>query len=205
MSEELSKPGRGRPRTADPRALQLVAMRLIDEQGYAATTLADVARQAGVSIRTVHRYFGTKRDMVWREVDADFESVGEALMQADQSLPVMEVVAQALVALLTDAMQDDVTQLRLRLLATEPELRGEYSETFARWSREFARYVADRTGLANGHLIPILVGESARIAIYTAMLRLVDDPTTNVPRTAEAAIGTLSRGIQAAIDEAVAR
>ncbi|WP_367123822.1 TetR/AcrR family transcriptional regulator [Streptomyces phytohabitans] len=40
------------------------ALRLFDEQGYEATTIAQIAREAGVSQRTLFRYFGTKEDLL---------------------------------------------------------------------------------------------------------------------------------------------
>src|SRR4051795_2960941 len=40
------------------------ALRLFTQQGYDATTIAQIAREAGVSQRTLFRYFGTKEDLI---------------------------------------------------------------------------------------------------------------------------------------------
>jgi AcrR family transcriptional regulator len=45
------------------------AMSLFFEHGYDSVTVADVARQAGVSVATVFNYFDTKEDLFFDEVD----------------------------------------------------------------------------------------------------------------------------------------
>src|SRR3954468_24627659 len=40
------------------------ALRLFTQQGYDETTIAQIAREAGVSQRTLFRYFGTKEDLL---------------------------------------------------------------------------------------------------------------------------------------------
>src|SRR3954468_14662114 len=40
------------------------ALRLFTQQGYDETTIAQIAREAGVSQRTLFRYFGTKEDLI---------------------------------------------------------------------------------------------------------------------------------------------
>src|SRR3954453_6793088 len=63
-------PGKGTATMWD-RARQLAdqeilhtALRLFTQQGYEETTIAQIAREAGVSQRTLFRYFGTKEDLV---------------------------------------------------------------------------------------------------------------------------------------------
>ncbi|MFF7637863.1 helix-turn-helix domain-containing protein [Kitasatospora sp. NPDC008050] len=58
----------GAPATLWDRTRQLAsreildtALRLFTEQGYDETTIAQIAREAGVSQRTLFRYFGPRR------------------------------------------------------------------------------------------------------------------------------------------------
>ena len=62
------KPGRPPGQTAQGTAarerLYAVAMRLIAERGYEATTLRDIAKEAGVSVGLLYRYFPSKQAIV---------------------------------------------------------------------------------------------------------------------------------------------
>lgn len=73
--------GRGRPpgRTARGAAarerLYGIAIRLMAKQGYEATTLRDVAKEAGVSVGLLYRYFPSKRAVIialYDELSADY-------------------------------------------------------------------------------------------------------------------------------------
>ena len=70
FSKTVKPRGRGRPpgRTeqgiATRQRLYDVAIRLIAERGYEATTLRDIAERAGVSVGLLYRYFPSKRAVV---------------------------------------------------------------------------------------------------------------------------------------------
>src|SRR6266536_3627308 len=72
MFTENVKPPRkrGRPPGPTPQGaatreqLYATAMRLIAERGYEATTLRDIAREAGVSVGLLYRYFPSKQAIV---------------------------------------------------------------------------------------------------------------------------------------------
>ncbi len=59
----------GRPRTSSHRTIEEAAVELFLEHGYAATSVGDIARRAGVSRGTVFNYFPAKSDILW--IDAD--------------------------------------------------------------------------------------------------------------------------------------
>jgi AcrR family transcriptional regulator len=56
---------RERRRDQTLKEIAEAALRLFDAQGYKQTTVEDVARAAGVSSRTVFRYFATKSELVF--------------------------------------------------------------------------------------------------------------------------------------------
>ena len=68
---------RGRPRGRTEqgehtrRHVYEVAIRLIATRGWQQTTLRDVAREAGVSVGLLYRYFPSKQAVVLERVDAD--------------------------------------------------------------------------------------------------------------------------------------
>src|SRR4051812_10429637 len=74
---------RGRPRGQTPQGaaardrLYATAMQLISTRGYEATTLRDVARESGVSVGLLYRYFPSKQAVVialYDELSADYLS-----------------------------------------------------------------------------------------------------------------------------------
>ncbi|HEV7974932.1 TetR family transcriptional regulator [Amycolatopsis sp.] len=65
----MTTPGRRELNKAATRqALQSAALRMFDEQGYADTTVRDIASAADVTERTFFRYFPSKEDLVLGEV-----------------------------------------------------------------------------------------------------------------------------------------
>jgi AcrR family transcriptional regulator len=78
---ENVKRGRGRPpgRTAQGEAarehLYATAIRMIETRGYEETTLRDIAKEAGVSVGLLYRYFPSKQSVVialYDQLSADF-------------------------------------------------------------------------------------------------------------------------------------
>ena len=79
--------GPGRPVEADPEAIALTALRLFAARGIDEVTMADVAEAAGVSRRTLYRWFSSKGALVWggaAEADQRFEAAWTA--SADRAL-----------------------------------------------------------------------------------------------------------------------
>lgn len=67
----------GRPRASSRETLAEAACELFLEQGYEATTIADIARRAGVSRSSFFNYFASKSDILWSGLDervGDFEA-----------------------------------------------------------------------------------------------------------------------------------
>jgi len=95
---------RNRPeRTREDKSGEIVAIaqRLFLEQGYDATTIAAIAREAGIATNVVHWYFATKDDLFVAALDAlQSEDLEEAHERLARSTPGEE--QQALGALLTE-------------------------------------------------------------------------------------------------------
>ncbi len=86
--ENVKRRPRGRPagpttQSAETRErLYTVALRLVAERGYAATTLRDIATEAGVSVGLLYRYFPNKQAVLlalYDDLSADFAGNAAAL------------------------------------------------------------------------------------------------------------------------------
>lgn len=59
----------GRPRASSRETLAEAACELFLEQGYEATSVADITRRAGVSRSSFFNYFSSKSDVLWSGID----------------------------------------------------------------------------------------------------------------------------------------
>jgi AcrR family transcriptional regulator len=75
----------GRPRASSRATIEEAAGELFLERGYAATSLADIARRAGVGRATLFGYVRAKSDLLWLEVDAALDEL-ERLLAAGEPL-----------------------------------------------------------------------------------------------------------------------
>lgn len=64
-----TEPRAGRPRASSRETLAEAACELFLEQGYEATSVADITRRAGVSRSSFFNYFASKSDVVWAGLD----------------------------------------------------------------------------------------------------------------------------------------
>lgn len=124
-------PRRGRPPLTDDRrreqrlAMSRAAVHLFREQGVAATSGEQIARDAGVSVRTFWRTFRTKEACVEPLLTQTFEAFEAVLRSWPPGVGLAEHLhdAYALDAVTTDADVDDVLAV-VRLSRDEPALRA---------------------------------------------------------------------------------
>jgi AcrR family transcriptional regulator len=88
FTENVKTRGRGRPPgptaqgAAARQRLYGIAIRRMAKRGYESTTLRDVAKEAGVSVGLLYRYFPSKQAIIvalYEELSADFTRVAAAM------------------------------------------------------------------------------------------------------------------------------
>ncbi|WP_435862891.1 TetR/AcrR family transcriptional regulator [Streptomyces phaeochromogenes] len=127
-------------------AIRDATYRLIEEQGYDATTIEQIAELAEVSPSTVFRYFPTKEDIVLTdEYDPLLESELRA-RPADE--PPMDSLRYVLGKAVVLGMAEDaeVTRLRTRLMAEVPAVRSRMMESMSVTSHLLCQVIGERTG-----------------------------------------------------------
>ncbi|MFN8123143.1 MAG: TetR family transcriptional regulator [Thermoleophilia bacterium] len=138
-------PLRERNRRRVREEIGATAHRLFLAEGYDRVSVERVAREAGVSPRTVFRHFPHKEDLVFHR-HADMVERLEALLDAAPAhTPSLAVLAESLAQVIGfDAMGPEEAAGLLRLLETEPEL-GRYEERLSSDHRDaVARFLARR-------------------------------------------------------------
>jgi AcrR family transcriptional regulator len=107
-------------------AISSAAMSLFFEHGFNAVTVADVARQAGVSVATVFNYFETKEDLFFDEVDPLRDALVDAVRRCPPGTSVLvalqDQVLFQLTAGRTDAQAEEVTRFHTAIVDS-PELQ----------------------------------------------------------------------------------
>ena len=96
------------------RAVVATTRELLEEHGYAATTIAEVARQAGVSPESIYKGFGTKAALVKEVFDVTIAGDDEAVAVADR--PEVQRLRE-----------DPDVRVKLRLYAESAAVRAERS------------------------------------------------------------------------------
>ena len=132
-----------------------VATDLFVHHGYAATSLVDIAKGAGVATRTLYQHFGDKealfRDVIFAR-DTGVVIVPPQIGQGDTLFAVLERTARYMHDFSLQPRSIDLMRLMIAESKRFPELiRGVANATFARFRRTLANIFAD---LASADLIP---------------------------------------------------
>ncbi|MEU6910608.1 TetR family transcriptional regulator [Streptomyces coeruleorubidus] len=139
---------RERKKIKTRKAIRAATYALIEQQGYDATTIEQIADRAEVSPSTVFRYFPTKEDIVitdeWDPVIlAELRARPEDESWADVLRHVMRTALD-----LSLAEEPEVTRLRSRLGVEVPAVRARMMESMAATGRLLREALAERSGLA---------------------------------------------------------
>ena len=100
-------------------ALRDAAMVRFLAQGVEATTAEEIASDAGVTLRTFYRHFGSKHDLLFADYDSGLQWFRRALAERPAGEPIIESVNAAVFAFPYDV--EAVTQIaNLRVGALDP-------------------------------------------------------------------------------------
>ena len=88
----------GRPRASSREVLAEAACELFLEQGYEATTIAEITRRAGVSRSRIFNYFSSKGDLLWSSLDAQIVML-EAALRDDETADATATLTRSIDAL----------------------------------------------------------------------------------------------------------
>ncbi|GGW89086.1 TetR/AcrR family transcriptional regulator [Streptomyces lomondensis] len=138
---------RERKKIKTRRAIRAAAYALIEEQGYDATTIEQIADRAEVSPSTVFRYFPAKEDIV---ITDEWDPV---MLEELRTRPSDESWADVMRHVMRTALdlslaeEPEVTRLRMRLGVEVPAVRARMMESMAATGRLLRAGLAERSGL----------------------------------------------------------
>jgi AcrR family transcriptional regulator len=153
------------------------AIELFEEQGYEATTVAEIAERAGLTKRTFFRYFSDKREVL-------FSNTGEFLRLWIQAVAEAPAAATPLAAAAAGfdpvaEMFIDVhpfARIRSRIIEANPELQERELIKLQNLAAAIKTALIDRGVSANA---AILAAQTSVTVFHVAFARWVeqDDPT----------------------------
>ena len=168
---------RGRPPRTTASEVARIALQLFLRDGFAETTLDDIARAAGIGRRTLFRYFDSKNDMVWGDFDSVLDRLRRALSEPVRGETVMDTLARAVIeSNHYEAADLEELRLRMTLITTVPALQAHSMVMYAAWRSVIAEFVAERIGQTSDDLLPLTIGHMALASSISAFVRWVEHP-----------------------------
>jgi AcrR family transcriptional regulator len=146
------------------------ALRLFNKQGFAATTVEEIAAAVDLSPRTFFRYFAAKEDVVFATAEEDLQGLAESLRVVPGKLSGFAALAAAVAGFAEelDARRDEL-QVRFRLVRANPSLQAKGREMVARWAGALAAELARREGREGPAPAEELVALLAVSALWLAL------------------------------------
>ncbi|HEY0803723.1 MAG TPA: TetR family transcriptional regulator [Pseudonocardiaceae bacterium] len=136
---------RERTRRAVRDELMLTAVELFAKNGFAETTIGQIAAAAGMSERSFFRYFPTKEDVVLRGFELMGNGLADRLSQLPPDLPAwasLRATFEAVAGLYDSDTARYLALLRLRV--NTPALTAHYLEQRSRWAELLVPHLLGR-------------------------------------------------------------
>jgi AcrR family transcriptional regulator len=168
---------RERKKIKTRRAIRREAFRLIDENGYAATTVEQIADAADVSPSTFFRYFPSKESLLLAD-DLD-PLILQAFKDQPPDLPLAQAFRRGYQAVMADLPADQLEfeSTRQRLIFSIPELKAAMYDEYYRTVTVAAEAIGHRIGRAASDFeVRVFAG-----ALTGAMMAAFD----SAPKTAD--------------------
>jgi AcrR family transcriptional regulator len=189
----------GRPRTSSHSEIAGVALRLFRANGFAHTSVHQIATEAGVGRSTFFNYFATKDEVVWSCQAHQLDDL-EALLAAAEEGDPFELVARALVRITESVGPDEAaaTADYQAVMADTPELRLVARDWSARKVRVLTAFVADRLGVDGADLVPLSYAHALDGAIAAASIAFGRSRGRRLSEFVAESIAPVYRGFSAA-------
>ncbi len=145
----------GRRRSTTPHDITDAAIELFAARGFAEVSVDDVAQAAGISRRTLFRYYASKNAILWGEFDTHLGHLRELLDTVGPRVPLGEALRAALLAFNTFDESETVRHReRMRVILQTAELQAYSMTMYAGWREVIAEFVTRRSSAKTTDLLP---------------------------------------------------
>jgi AcrR family transcriptional regulator len=200
---------RERKKQQTREAIAEAARALFVERGFEAVPVAEVARAADVSEKTVFNYFPTKEDLVFWRLEAFEEEILGALRARAPGEPALAAFRRFVLTPRGLIEEDDpAARERLlgitRMITSSPALVAREQQVFERFTGSLAAMLADETGAEPGDVEP-WVAANAMMGVHRRLVDFAREHivagarharlASEVLAQADQALGLLERGL----------
>jgi AcrR family transcriptional regulator len=174
VNPESARAGEGlreRKKARTRETIVAVAMELFDRQGFAGTTIPEIAEAADVSPRTVSTYFPLKEEIVFEQWSGKAESLAAALDDREAGETTVSALRSWVIAERESLERDgaDVDRQR-RIVCSDEGLRAIERSRYHDFTEMLAESISRDMGLEPEDLAPRLAA-----AAMTAILDVLSD------------------------------
>ena len=149
------------------------ALELYGESGFEQTTVAEIAKRAGLTERTFFRHFADKREVLFAGMATMEELIVAAVANApDRAAPIDAAIAGVEAAGAAIQEGGELPRLRAKIVATSAELQERELVKLALFAASIAREL-ERRGVAEP--AASLAAEAAIAVFWVAFDRWVDE------------------------------
>jgi AcrR family transcriptional regulator len=165
---------RTRNKLATREALGRAAFRLALEQGPENVRVEKIAAEAGVSPRTYNNYFSSREEAICAIATEKARQIGQMLWSMPASEPLDEAVIRVMLEEYAGGAEPD--RVGMRMLTSNPLLRGEFLKSIEAVEVPLAEAIAVRTGTdADKDLFPRVAAAAVAQATRVAIEQWLDD------------------------------
>jgi AcrR family transcriptional regulator len=189
-------------RERNAREIQRAAMSLFAARGYAAVTVEDIAREAGISERTFFRYFTSKDHVLVAEAGRRIDVIHDSLVRQADDLDAWQALRNAVLE--QSASEEEVGRnaaIWAHLTKEAPALLAKMIMHGALESTHNIEVeLARRLGVPETDALPDVLMRVTLAAVQSAYLRwLEDDGTASLVDLTAAALDLVGDGLTRAV------
>jgi len=186
----------GRRRSTTPHHITDVAIELFTARGFAEVSVDDIARAAGISRRTLFRYYVSKNAIPWGEFDAHLAHLRDLLDNVDPRVRMSEALRTALLAFNTFDESETVRhRKRMRVILQTAELQAYSMTMYAGWREVIAAFVARRSAAKTTDLGPQTVAWTMLGVALSAYEHWLSDESVPLPTALANAFDVVGAGL----------
>jgi len=193
----LSQSRVGRRRSTTPEHVTDVAIELFTARGFADVSVDDVAHAAGISRRTLFRYYASKNAILWGDFDTHLAHLQDLLDNVGPQVRLGEALRAALLAFNTfDECETARHRKRMRVILQSAELQDYSMTMYAGWREVMAGFVARRLNVKAIDLLPQTVGWIMLGVALSAYEHWLGDEWVTLPEALGNAFDVFGAGLE---------
>jgi len=187
----------GRRRSTTPEHITDVALELFTARGFAEVSVDDVAQAAGISRRTLFRYYASKNAILWGDFEAHLAHLQDLLDNVDPKVRMGEALRTALLAFNTfDECETVRHRQRMRVILETAELQAYSMTMYAGWREVIAGFVAHRLSVKTTDPLPQTVAWTMLGVALSAYEHWLSNESVTLPEALGNAFDVVGAGLE---------